>query len=242
VRPLVALRHRDRELLRARDLQAEFDDAARLRALHVRLVHGTWGIALGLTVGTTNAGRRVTVGPGFGYDCRGREIVSARRALLPLPTLEEPADLVLRAGCGGRFAWRAPGHACEDELVLARGYFKAGKVVELDPSVARWCRRHRFRVASGIYSAPPEQQLVVSTTTGTFDAVPLYFATVAVDGGTFAPALELRDETTEGFTAVLRAPQASFDANGGADIHVHWVGVEPLPGCAPSFRLEELIR
>src|SRR4051812_4682246 len=137
-------------------------DAAR-RALHVRAVHGTWGVALGFELALADGGQAVAVGPGFGYDCRGREIASAELLQTRLPSLGEPADLVISAECGGRLRWREPGRGCDDELVLARAQFKDGHVVELDDSVRRWCRARRFRMAAGVVEKQLAAKMTIST-------------------------------------------------------------------------------
>jgi hypothetical protein len=59
--------------------------------VHVRALHDTWGVALGLLVGVDPSGQRVTIGSGFAYDRRGREIVLSSEVSLgpPIP----PSDL-----------------------------------------------------------------------------------------------------------------------------------------------------
>jgi hypothetical protein len=54
--------------------------------LHVRAMHNTWGVALGYEVGVDDSGTAATVGPGIAYDCRGREVISARTLALGVPT------------------------------------------------------------------------------------------------------------------------------------------------------------
>ena len=102
-------------------------EAAR-RALHVRAVHGTWGVALGFALEPTYSDHAVAVGPGFGYDCRGQAVASAERVIVPVPSTDDPADLVISQGeCGLQVDWREPGRACDDEIVLAgNGYGGVG--------------------------------------------------------------------------------------------------------------------
>lgn len=65
------------QLLTAHDLQDDVAYEARMRGLHVRALHNTWGVALGFSV-ARKAGNVVEISPGVAYDCHGREIVSSR--------------------------------------------------------------------------------------------------------------------------------------------------------------------
>jgi len=67
----------DGQLLTDRDLQDDAAFESRLRGLHVRAMHNTWGVALGFSVSRIK-GNVIEVGPGIAYDCHGREIISAR--------------------------------------------------------------------------------------------------------------------------------------------------------------------
>jgi hypothetical protein len=232
VKPLVELRHAEGQLLRAPDLEAAAAGEAARRALHVRAVHDTWGVALGFALEPEDSERAVAVGPGFGYDCRGREIASAERLLVPLPSRADPADLVVSNRCRIQFRWREPGRACEDELVLARGRFEAGRATALDVSVRRWCRSRRFRLSAGIVERRFAQTLKVSTATGGFRTAPRYFATLETDA-LVGVALEIDNETTASFRLSLRAPQEQIAdaARKKLTARVCWVGVERLPRC-----------
>jgi hypothetical protein len=232
VKPLVALRHAEGELLRARDLEAAVAGEAARRALHVRAVHGTWGVALGFALEPEDGGRAVAVGPGFGYDCRGREIASAERLLVPLSSRQDSADLVVWDRCGIRLGWREPGRACEDELLLARGRFEAGRAVALDESVRRWCRSRRFRLAAGIVEKQFAAKLNVSTAAGGFRTAPHYFATLATEARV-GVTLEIDNETATSFRLSLRGPTGQIAAANRDKLtaRVHWVGVERLPRC-----------
>lgn len=72
------------QLLKARDLQDDVAYQARLRGLHVRAMHNTWGVALGFDV-RRKGEALVEVGPGIAYDCHGREIVSVRTLIAAPP-------------------------------------------------------------------------------------------------------------------------------------------------------------
>jgi hypothetical protein len=71
--------------LAARDLDAWMAYNARLRRLHLRGLHDTWGVALGYEVWPNTYGTAVLVGPGLAYDCHGRELVSGRTVTLLPP-------------------------------------------------------------------------------------------------------------------------------------------------------------
>lgn len=95
------VRHFEGELLTARDLQDDVAYETRLRGLHVRALHNTWGIALGFDVRLDPNETTVLLGPGIAYDCRGREIISSRTIAVPAPHRPVPVqdgwfDLVMR--------------------------------------------------------------------------------------------------------------------------------------------------
>lgn len=80
------------QLLASSDLQDDTGHESQLRGLHVRAMHNTWGVALGYEVGVDDSRTAVTVGPGIAYDCRGREVLSARTLALGLPTPPQGDD------------------------------------------------------------------------------------------------------------------------------------------------------
>lgn len=88
--------------LAARDLQDEADFESRMRGLHMRGLHNTWGVALGFEVVRQDA-LVLQVGPGLAYDAHGREIVSAHTLNVGPPVLPRNTgagawwfDLVIR--------------------------------------------------------------------------------------------------------------------------------------------------
>jgi hypothetical protein len=83
------VRYRPDQLLAAGDLRDSGDAESRRRALHVRAVHGVWGIAIGFRVFIEFGGKHLVISPGFAYDCAGREIISSRTVLMEMP--EVPA-------------------------------------------------------------------------------------------------------------------------------------------------------
>ncbi len=234
MRPFVETRQRDGELLRARDLGAELAAEAWRWAVHLRLVHRTWGVALGFELEALGDEPAVAIGPGLGCDCRGSEIVSPSRVVVPLPAELPEADLVVTERCGPHFLWRVPGRGCDDELLLAHGYFKGERAVGLDESVRRSCHARRFRMAAGIAEQTQlEDEFNVSTAAGGFARTPYYFATL-VSKAKLSATLELTNESATGFRVTLRAPDEDWREvkkhKPGAS--VHWLGVEPLAVCA----------
>ena len=64
----------DGERLDAGDLNAASSLQRELRWLHNRSLH-SWGIALGFAVSGDKGAQQITVGPGYGVDCLGREVI-----------------------------------------------------------------------------------------------------------------------------------------------------------------------
>jgi hypothetical protein len=88
--------YRNGQLLTARDLADDLQRDARLRWLHVRYLHETWGITLGFKVqkGTTND-NSIVVGPGCAVDDQGRDILLANGVTVPVPKVTGPETFVL---------------------------------------------------------------------------------------------------------------------------------------------------
>jgi hypothetical protein len=57
-----------------------------LRWLHNRSLH-SWGIGIGLAVAGERGNSTVTVEPGYGVDCLGREIILTGRRVIPVPAV-----------------------------------------------------------------------------------------------------------------------------------------------------------
>jgi hypothetical protein len=88
--------YRNGQRLTARDLGDDMRRDAHLRWLHVRYLHDTWGITLGLKVQkSTNDEHAVVVGPGCAVDDRGRDILLAAGISVPLPDVSGPEPFVL---------------------------------------------------------------------------------------------------------------------------------------------------
>jgi hypothetical protein len=89
------VRYYDGQLLAAHDLRDDVDYEARMRGLHVRALHGVWGIALGYEIITAPNKKSITVTQGMAYDCSGREIVMS--ATLPLDVPQAPRGSTAQA-------------------------------------------------------------------------------------------------------------------------------------------------
>ena len=79
--------YRHGQVLAARDLQEDAAYEARMRGLHVRTLHNTWGVALGFEVHLSEDRNAVLVGPGIAYDRAGREVISARTLVVETPAV-----------------------------------------------------------------------------------------------------------------------------------------------------------
>jgi hypothetical protein len=95
--PFDRVTYRDGQLLTARDLQDEQRRESRLRWLHTRYLHDTWGIALGLDVHLVGR-HKVIVRPGCAIDGFGREILLAETTRLYVPVVADGGTFVLTIG------------------------------------------------------------------------------------------------------------------------------------------------
>jgi len=99
---------RDGQLLTARDLRDGQSYSDRLRELHIRYLHKTWGVVEGLNVVAPSASE-VAVTPGYALDVDGRELLLPRAARLATPAIAASTTmyLVISAGSGAS-ACKAP--------------------------------------------------------------------------------------------------------------------------------------
>ncbi|MCU0526261.1 MAG: hypothetical protein MUF72_15700 [Elainella sp. Prado103] len=154
------IRFYDGQLLTSKDLWDERAYADWLRGLHLRVLHDTWGIALGLNI--IAAARELLITPGLAYNCRGQEILLAETLQLSIPVPLPPTGLILAirhnktlednaaitATCDlsngldlnlerPTFLWQKPDQLClGEEIPLARVYVKDNSI-ELDLSIRR---------------------------------------------------------------------------------------------------------
>jgi hypothetical protein len=100
--------------LTAADLAALQRANRELRWLHNRSLH-SWGIGIGLAVTGERGDRVVTIQPGYGVDCRGREIILTEPRTRPVPA-------VASAPGGGEAVYYlvAAYQADEDQTVVER--------------------------------------------------------------------------------------------------------------------------
>ena len=86
--------------LTRRDLADAIEHEARMLELHVRAMHDTHGIALGLGVALAAGARSVVVQPGLAYSCRGASVLLHAATTLDAPPMSVTGtrfDLVLVA-------------------------------------------------------------------------------------------------------------------------------------------------
>lgn len=176
--PFDRVTYRDGQLLAARDLHDDFTTAQRLRRMHTRFLHNTWGIALGFTVYGQLSDDSIHVGPGYAIDIAAREILLSEDLVLPVPETAITTDFILVVGytpdsvyrnlpeiavlCAGTdidprserpiFAWRTPDTLNLGlEIPLAHLRVNNGALVlPPDLSVRRSARRQvRPHIATG---------------------------------------------------------------------------------------------
>lgn len=166
--------YREGQLLASADLRDEAEGDDRLRAMHVRHQHGTWGIAAGLGVSLSSDSRAVVVAPGYAVDAEGRDLLVPSQRHLAAPLAPDPQRLALVAlherrrrrrpfasPCGGRqtgrlperavLIWQPPPAVASGTVVLAVARVEGGVI---DPPLERGGRRYarrmtRPRVATG---------------------------------------------------------------------------------------------
>lgn len=68
-----------------------------LRWLHNRSLH-SWGIGIGLTAAGERGDSMVTVEPGYGVDCLGREIILTEGGVIPVPAVAHGPEIAARHG------------------------------------------------------------------------------------------------------------------------------------------------
>src|SRR5580698_8667996 len=85
--PLQRVTWRDGQTLLSRDLRDDRSYTDRLRHLHIRYQHKTWGVVEGLNVGAVAGWAVVT--PGYALDKEGRELL-----LQSLTRVAAPANVV----------------------------------------------------------------------------------------------------------------------------------------------------
>jgi hypothetical protein len=93
--PFDRVTYREGQLLASRDLQDDLRADARLRGLHTRYLHETWGVALGFPVAGFAGSTSVQVGPGYAVDGAARDLLLAETLDIPVPRTQQSADLIL---------------------------------------------------------------------------------------------------------------------------------------------------
>jgi len=103
--PFDRVTYRNGQRLDARDLRDDHRDEERLRRLHVRYLHDTWGIALGFEVRRPREGTAVVVLPGYAVDELGRDLLLPESIQPPLPKVD--GRVMLTVGYREDSAFRA---------------------------------------------------------------------------------------------------------------------------------------
>jgi hypothetical protein len=240
----------DRRVLAATDLTNRYGLISDLDGLHVRVAHGTRGIAEGLEVLAMDSGRVLVVSPGVGFDHCGTVLALSceSEVLPPAPGLH---DIVL-TDCGVQAVAPNALRGCAEVLVLATATVEWADATTLRWTDVRpspvWVRRRE----SGFVRADVESftrvidRVIVSTIGAHFPMTPLYFCTVAVSDpvtGTVTPLwarpalnrnptiasprhgpfFTICNARPDGFTVLFtrQAPESQLT--------VRWVGIVPSP-------------
>jgi hypothetical protein len=219
---LTRLEFREGGLLRACDLEAALAGEEERRALHARAMHRARGVALGFEVSLQLGGQAVAVAPGFGYDRRGREVISGRTVLVNAPTQDAVFDLGVGAGPCAEWLWLEPAEV-RDELVVARVEVSGGTLGEPDVTERRVVRGAGGRIGTGTQQVAALDANDVDTKAAEFQWPTYYFMSVeGLDGASLPrlPALEVEDSAPDGFRVKVGY------AGGPSRLDLHWLGVE----------------
>jgi hypothetical protein len=247
----------DEAVLAESDLLAADSSESRLRGLHVRAAHATWGIAAGFEVQVQGA--EVLVAAGLAYDCAGRELLlTGDRGISFDEDAADALDLVASygEGAGGdtaRLRWVKAGEVRGGHDITLARLRPDGK---LDLSRRRELRRMApARIATGRPDwselagllQPFRRTLTVPTAHAGFQTTPVYFARLVLDdtatdaavagfANVYAgPFVRVEQPQPESFVAVITFPRISgFLMMSLTAIYAfEWVGVEfrePPPG------------
>ncbi len=111
--PTERITYRDGQRLWARDLRDDERRDERMRWLHARYLHHSWGVALGYEIRLENPATAIVLGPGYAIDRGGRDLLLAKALQIPAPETAGAALYVLiirsrrdggaapNCGCGG---------------------------------------------------------------------------------------------------------------------------------------------
>jgi hypothetical protein len=104
--PFDRVTYREGQLLASLDLTDDFGASQRLRRMHTRFLHNTWGIGLGFSVEGQPGDDSVHIGPGFAIDSSAREILLSADLSVPVPATDSATDLLLVIGYQPDSAYR----------------------------------------------------------------------------------------------------------------------------------------
>jgi hypothetical protein len=236
------IRFRDGQMLASRDLRDEQSAEVRLRAMHVRLVHDVWGIALGLRVDLLADRTGVDLHPGYAIDACGRDVIVPHHRLLRVPDSATPEAFMLVAGhCPGTIGWVTPAEFRPGEHVPLASARAVGGVISgtLNRQVRRFARAlTRPRIASGEteaghtgwYDGAQAQGWIgatVDTSSAGFVHTPQYLALVSSNAAGFI--FEAGPSFFE-YAILTGSPPFGFatsaSAAEGAGWSIDWIGIE----------------
>jgi hypothetical protein len=242
----------ERTFLAHNALSARYRSLFDLDRLHVRAVHNTWGIAIGLFVELVDGGNTLQVSDGVGYDHEGTPI--ELKTTVPLePRNVGDYDIVLTE-CGVVARASAAPDRCAGSLVLA-----SARAVATGADALRWIDlRLRDRLVRPRFSAflrvgslevkATTSKVLVLTSPARFRRTPLYFCNVidldpAIEKppptGLWTGAATARAQGVGGprhgpFFTICGATKDSFNvlftrwfATDHPFVRINWVGVIP---------------
>jgi hypothetical protein len=176
------------------DLEVIYQYHRELRWLHNRALHN-WGIAVGFTVTGAKGERTVTVAPGYGIDCEGRDLLLSEVETLAVPAI---------AGSGGPVTYYLTASYLEDQnLVVSEN--RLG--VCTGPGAVRRAERPRLRW---------QRPMDLNPTSRYRRGLDLILATIGVESCVLAAAASSADRRyalpeTRPFIAAGATPEGATD-------------------------------
>lgn len=230
--PFERLQYVDGQVLASRDLREAERDNQRLRALHVRYLHRTWGISLGLGIAAAPNRLAGIVQPGYAIDAFGNGIFVRTDVTVETPRLSQAQVLALALSAPGTLEWWLPRDLVPGAQVLLGAAFVSSGLISgaIDASVRRYARSFAApRLATGDTGAThwtdspgPATwvETVVDTASAGFVGAPQYFATLQPSGA----RMNIVSAGPQSFIArVIGATAQEAEAEAWT---VSWIGIE----------------
>jgi hypothetical protein len=145
--PIERVTWRDGQLLASRDLRDDANNDARLRHLHIRYLHKTWGVVEGLNVVFAGSAA-VRVSPGYALDAGGNELLVPVATRVPTPNLTAKTTMYLVISLGKQAATCGP--ATPDLSTLCPG---VRNPVPLDQGQLAWKAVNEVRLGRDVLLA-----------------------------------------------------------------------------------------